>query len=133
MRGNKETLATAAGNRRVSGQNHPTVDLLPVCTTRLDRSPHPAAKPLRRRVICAAKHEDKNGGRTAETRHARQFNNMACVVRTLNFDRFGLRSAGGAAGTEPASLRDVSLCNQISYDTRNGGGENCTRIARGFW
>src|SRR5271165_4274061 len=44
------------------------------------------------------------------------------------FDRFGLRSAGGAAGTEPASLRDVSLCNQISYDTRNGGGGNCTRV-----
>ena len=45
------------------------------------------------------------------------------------FDRFGLRSAGGAAGTEPASLRDVSLCNQISYDTRNGGGGNCTRVS----
>src|SRR5271166_1402824 len=43
------------------------------------------------------------------------------------FDRFGLRTAGGAAGTEPASPRDVSLCNQISYDTRNGGGGNCAR------
>ncbi len=44
------------------------------------------------------------------------------------FDRFGLRRAGGAAGTEPASLRDVSLCNKISYDIRNGGGGNCTRV-----
>ena len=36
-----------AGNPRVSDQKLPMVDLLPVGPTQQDRSPHPAAKPLR--------------------------------------------------------------------------------------
>jgi hypothetical protein len=47
MRGSQETPATTAGNPRVSDQKLPTIDLLPVRTTHPDRSPHPAAKPLR--------------------------------------------------------------------------------------
>jgi hypothetical protein len=38
-----------------------------------------------------------------------------------------LRQGVEAAGNEPASLLEASLCNQTIYNTSSGGGGNCTR------
>src|SRR5271157_5741761 len=47
MHGSQETPATTAGNPKVSQQNLSRAGPLSVRTTYSDRSPHPAAKPLR--------------------------------------------------------------------------------------
>jgi hypothetical protein len=38
-----------------------------------------------------------------------------------------LRRESEAAGNQPVSILDVSLCSKKAYNTRSGGGGNCTR------
>jgi len=39
-----------------------------------------------------------------------------------------VREQAEAAGNQPASHRDVTGCKTMTYNTRSGGGGNCTRV-----